>query len=115
MYKASVLMLFVGGLSESSVSLQVTPAESPAPSPLPQRNEAAAQPQAPVTPPPLTTLVVESPCIDVPALQARPVTFRQAVPWAVELQVRIGANLCSVLVCARRVVTQQARCSSWLP
>ena len=53
---------------------QATPAESPAPSPLPQRAQAAGQPLAPATPPPLTMLVVESPCIDVPALQARPDT-----------------------------------------
>ena len=69
-------------LESSSVLMwfqQATPAESPAPSPLPQLAQAAGRPLAPATPPPLTTLVVESPCIDVPALQARPVILRQAV------------------------------------
>ena len=56
------------------MAIQSTPAESPAPSPLPQRaleaHEQACE-VAPATPAPLTTLVVESPCVDVPALHVR--------------------------------------------
>ena len=54
-----------------AAAAQATPAESPAPSPAPAP-AAAAAPPAPRTPPPLATLVVESPCVDVPALQAAP-------------------------------------------